>query len=127
MVNVVAAVIRRGDKMLICRRPQGKNLAGYWEFPGGKIEGGEDGPSALVRECREELGITVSVGRKICVLTHDYASFSVKIAFYECEVSSGEPAAVEHSDIRWVQPGELKDYEFCPADSELIKMLSEQE
>ena len=69
MVNVVAAVIRRGDKMLICRRPQGKNLAGYWEFPGGKIEGGEDGSSALVRECREELGITVSVGRKICVLT----------------------------------------------------------
>lgn len=125
MIEVVAAVIRRGGKILICQRPQGKNLAGFWEFPGGKVEEGESKRAALVRECREELGTVISVGREICSVVHDYGTYSVHIAFFECAVESGEPAAKEHSKIVWTEAGELKNFSFCPADCSLIKMLSE--
>ncbi len=126
MIEVVAAVIRRGNKILICQRPQGKNLAGYWEFPGGKVEAGESKQSAIGRECMEELGVSLLVGGEICAISHDYATYSVNITFFECTLMSGEPVAKEHSGIQWVKAGEIKNFSFCPADGALIKKLSEE-
>ena len=124
MTEVVAAVIRRGEEILICRRPQGKNLAGLWEFAGGKVEKGESLPEALVRECVEELGITVAVGREMCDVRHDYGAYGVHITFFECTLASGSPVASEHSEIRWVNPQALGMYVFCPADGEVVEKLS---
>lgn len=124
MIQVVAAVIRRGEKILICQRPQGKNLAGFWEFPGGKVEAGESLPDALVRECREELNIKLNVGREIRTVAHDYGSYAVNIHFFEC-TADGEAASAEHQAIEWVAPAQLKKYCFCPADSSLIEQLSD--
>ena len=124
MIKVVAAVIRRGQKILICRRPEGKNLAGYWEFASGKVEEGESKRQALVRECREELGVTLSVGAEIFRAVHDYPQYSVDISFFDCTIYEGQPVAKEHSRIEWVGADELKDYNFCPADGDLIEILS---
>ena len=124
MIKVVAAVIRRGQKILICRRPEGKNLAGYWEFAGGKVEEGESKRQALVRECREELGITLSVGAEIFHTLRDYPQYSMDISFFDCTICEGQPVAKEHSRIEWVGADELKDYKFCPADGDLIEILS---
>lgn len=123
MIEVVAAVIRRGGKILICQRPQGKNLAGFWEFPGGKVEEGESKPFALARECREELNVELQVGQEICSVPHDYGTYSVYITFFECVLASGEPTSAEHQAIEWVPPTQLKNYTFCPADSSLIDKL----
>ena len=125
MIQVVAAVIRHHGKILICQRPQGKNLAGCWEFPGGKVERGESKPAALMRECREELAVAVLVGAQTGSAVHDYGEYSVDITFYECRLDGQMPVAVEHSAIAWVQPSELKNYNFCPADSQFIKALSQ--
>ncbi len=126
MIQVVAAVIRHQGKILICQRPQGKNLAGCWEFPGGKVEAGESKPSALARECREELAASIIVGAPIGSAVHDYGGYSVDITFYECLLDGRMPVAAEHSAIAWVAPSELESYNFCPADRQFIKALSSQ-
>ena len=120
---MVAALIRGGERVLLCRRPEGKAQGGKWEFPGGKIEPGETGEAALRRECREELGVTLEVGSVLADVRQDYPERSVHLTLYEARIASGAPRRLEHSDIRWVEPEQLEEYDLCPADARLIQLL----
>lgn len=124
-VEVVAALIWRGEKFLACRRPENKARALLWEFVGGKVERGETGEEALVRECREELNITVSPQKIFAEVTHEYPDVTVHLTLYECTIAAGEPQKLEHSDLLWITPAEIPQYEFCPADKEILKKLSQ--
>jgi mutator protein MutT len=122
-VEVVAAIVHRNGKILITRRLDHVHLAGLWEFPGGKVEAGESWEGALLREIREELGMEIAVGPEIFTIEHDYPTRSVRLHFFSCTVIRGEPQALDVSDLRWVTPAQLADFEFPPADAELIKKL----
>ena len=115
-IEVVAALIRKDDRFLVCQRPPDKARALLWEFPGGKIEPGESGPEALVRECREELGADIRVLGAFMDVTHAYPDLTVHLTLYESRIASGEVHKLEHSDIRWITPEEIDEYDFCPAD-----------
>jgi len=122
-VEVVAAIVRSNGKILITRRLNHVHLAGLWEFPGGKVEPGESWEVALLREIREELGMEIAVGPEIFTIEHDYPTRSVRLHFFNCTVIRGDPQPLDVSDLRWVTPAELADFEFPPADAELIKRL----
>jgi 8-oxo-dGTP diphosphatase len=122
-VEVVAAIVRRNGKILITRRLDHAHLGGLWEFPGGKVEPGESLEEALLREIREELGMEIVVGPEIFTIEHDYPTKSVRLHFFDCGVIQGEPQALDVSDLRWVTPLQLADFEFPPADAELIRKL----
>ena len=122
-VEVVAAIVHRNGKILITRRLDHVHLAGLWEFPGGKVEAGESWEGALLREIREELGMEIAVGPEIFTIEHDYPTRSVRLHFFNCTVIQGEPQPLDVSDLRWVTPAQLADFEFPPADAELIKKL----
>lgn len=126
MTEVVAALIRDGGGILICQRPEHKARGLLWEFPGGKVEPGESPREALVRECMEELNIRLTVGELFARVTHQYPELLVRLSLYEARIAAGSPQAMEHRDIRWVSPGELKVYDFCPADRDIIAMLSKE-
>lgn len=123
IIEVVAAVIRKDGKILITQRLRDVHLAGLWEFPGGKVEGGESLEAALEREIREELGVRIVVGDEFYMVEHDYPGKSVRLHFFNCEIREGQPTAVGVADMRWVVPGELLNFEFPPADAELIEKL----
>lgn len=123
MVEVVAALIRDNDKILICQRPENKARALLWEFVGGKVEKGETKEQALVRECREELNVTLAVGDVFAEVTHEYPDITVHLTLFNATIASGVPEKIEHNDVRWVSVSELKNYEFCPADEEILKRL----
>jgi 8-oxo-dGTP diphosphatase len=120
---IVAAIIRRDDKILITKRPDNVHLAGLWEFPGGKVEAGESLEAALEREIREELGVDIAVVREFFSVEHDYADKSVHLHFFDCTILRGEPQLLDVADMRWVRTAELMDFEFPPADVELIRRL----
>jgi mutator protein MutT len=122
-VTVVAAIIRRSNKILITRRFDDVHLPGYWEFPGGKVEANESLEGALEREIREELGLTVRVHDEYFMIEHSYPSRTVKLHFFNCSVLDGEPKPLEVADMRWVDVTELAGFQFPPADEELIKRL----
>jgi 8-oxo-dGTP diphosphatase len=123
MVVVAAGVIRRDGRVLITRRMAGAHLAGYWEFPGGKVEAGEDPEAALVRELGEELGIEAEVGRIEDVAFHRDSERSVLLLFYGARIIKGEPRDIGVSQHVWVTTAQLDDYEFPPADERLIARL----
>lgn len=123
IVEVVAAVIRRDGKILITQRLDDVHLARLWEFPGGKVEPGESLEAALEREIREELGVGISVADEFYTVEHDYPGKSVRLHFFNCVIEDGEPLALGVADLRWVQPAELAQFEFPPADAELIDRL----
>jgi 8-oxo-dGTP diphosphatase len=123
IITVVAAIIRRANKILITRRFDDVHLPGYWEFPGGKVEMNESLESALEREIREELGVKVRVEDEYFTTEHTYPSRTVRLHFFNCSVVEGEPTPLEVADMRWVEPGELHQFQFPPADEELIKRL----
>jgi len=108
---------------MICRRPEGKARAGLWEFVGGKAEKGETLAEALVRECREEIGVTVAVGDVYMTVTHDYPDLSVHLTLFRAEIAEGEPEPLEHQSIAWITVAEIDDYDFCPADVAIIARL----
>ena len=122
-VDVVAAIIRRNGKILITRRLDHVHLGGLWEFPGGKVEAEESLEGALLREIREELGMEVAVGTEIFTIEHDYPTKSVRLHFFDCSVIQGEPQPLDVSELRWVTPPQLAEFEFPPADAELIQKL----
>jgi 8-oxo-dGTP diphosphatase len=122
-IVVTAAVIERGGAYLVTRRPGGVHLEGYWEFPGGKCEPGEDHETCLRREIEEELGVDVRVGRQIFEVAHEYPDRAVELHFFECELL-GEPVARLGQEMKWVGPGDLAALEFPAADAELIKLLA---
>ena len=125
MTEVVAALIWEGDRFMICQRPPHKARGLLWEFVGGKVEARETGEEALVRECREELDVTVSVGDVFMDVIHEYPDLRVHLTLFNARISEGEPKMLEHNDIRWITPDEIENYDFCPADEEILKKISE--
>jgi 8-oxo-dGTP diphosphatase len=123
-IDVVAAVIRREDgRLLITQRLADDTLGGYWEFPGGKVDPGEELRAALVRELREEIGVEAEIGAEIHHITHAYPDRDVRLYFYEVRIVSGEPRLIEVADLRWVTLDELMDYQFPEADRPLLEQL----
>lgn len=125
-VQVAAAVIRRDGRYLIGRRENEGNCANLWEFPGGKIEEGETPEQCAVRECREELGVEIVPGEFLWKTTHQYPDREITLIFLRAELADGEPAPAVHQGLAWAAPGELLQYEFCPADRELIERLARE-
>lgn len=124
MTDVVAAIIMREGKYLIARRPAHKARGLLWEFVGGKTEAGETREQALKRECREELGIDVRIRDVFARVTHRYPDLTVRLTLFHAEIEEGEPQPLEHAEIRWVAAEQLPDYDFCPADEEIIRKLA---
>lgn len=124
MIEVTAAIFyNKQDEILICQRPEDKNCAMLWEFPGGKQESGETLEECIARECMEELNIEIEVQLKFDEVTHKYADRTVHITFFECIFSGGALTKKEHNDIKWVNIAELHKYEFCPADKLIIEKI----
>ena len=123
MTEVVAALIGRGDTFLICQRPAQKARGSLWEFVGGKVEPGETLPEALIRECREELDVTVSVGNPFMEVTHTYPDVTVHLTLFHAKIVGGELRLLEHQAMHWVTTAELDQYNFCPADVEILERL----
>lgn len=126
MVEVVAALIKRGDKFLICQRPQNKARGLLWEFVGGKVEKGESKEQALVRECKEELNIILDVGDVFIEVTHKYPDIVVHLTLFNAVIAEGEPQLIEHNDMKWITTREIPNYEFCPADKVILQKLTEE-
>jgi mutator protein MutT len=122
VVEVVAAVIERGGRILIARRRVGSHLGGLWEFPGGKRQAGETPEAALVREIREELDAAVTVGELVEDVEWAYPEKVVRLRFFRCALED-EPRAAEGQEIAWVAPADLGRYEFPPADGGLVARL----
>lgn len=123
MTEVVAALIWRKDTFMICQRPANKKRALLWEFVGGKVEPGETREQALVRECREELAVTVAPKDVFYEVTHVYPDITVHLTLFNAEIVQGEPQMLEHNDIKWITPAQIDDYEFCPADKEILDKI----
>lgn len=126
MTEVVAALIWDGDRFLACQRPAHKARGLFWEFVGGKVEPGESREAALIRECREELGITVAVGEVFMEVTHEYPDLTLHLYLYHASIAEGIPQKLEHNDIRWITVEEIDGYPFCPADEEILIKLKEK-
>ncbi len=124
ITEVVAALIWEGQRFLICQRPAHKARGLLWEFVGGKVEPGESRESALIRECREELGVELSVGAVFTDVLHEYPDLTVHLTLFNATIVSGTPQMLEHNDIRWITPAQIPDFPFCPADVEILAKLS---
>lgn len=126
MTEVVAALIWDEGRFMICQRPATKSCALLWEFVGGKVEKGETKEAALIRECREELGIEITVGDVFTEVVHEYPDITVHLTLFNAEISDGTPQKLEHNDIRWITPEEIPQYNFCPADIEIVAKLGKR-
>ena len=125
VTEVVAALIWEGEKFMICQRPAHKARGLLWEFVGGKVEPGETKEQALVRECREELAVTLSVGEVFMDVTHEYPDLTVHLTLFNARVAEGVPQKLEHNDIQWITREEIPHYAFCPADVEILAKIRE--
>ena len=125
MTDVVAALIWDNNRFLACQRPPHKARGLLWEFVGGKVEAGETCEEALIRECREELGITVKPLDIFMEVTHEYPDLTVHLILYNAVISQGKIQLFEHVDARWVSPQEIPEYEFCPADKDILARIIE--
>ncbi len=126
MTEVVAALIWDGDRFMACQHPPHKARGLKWEFVGGKVEPGETHEQALIRECREELGITVQVGEVFMEVDHVYPDLTVHLTLFHASIADGIPQKLEHNDIRWITVDEIEQYEFCPADEEILERLKQR-
>ena len=111
---------------MICQRPAHKARGSLWEFVGGKVEPGESKEEALIRECREELGLTVDVGEIFMEVTHQYPDITVHLTLFSASIREGVPQKLEHQDIRWITAEEIGKFSFCPADTEILEKLKKQ-
>ena len=123
MTEVVAALIWKNNKFMICQRPAHKARGLLWEFVGGKVEPGETKEQALIRECREELDVLLSVDDIFMEVTHEYPDITVHLTLFNATLVEGEPQKLEHNDIKWITPSQIYNYEFCPADEEIIEKI----
>lgn len=123
ITQVVAALIWDGERFMICQRPAHKARGLLYEFVGGKVESGETLQQALIRECREELAVTVAVGDVFMEVLHEYPDITVQLILFNATIAEGIPQMLEHVDIRWILPVEIPNYDFCPADEEILKKL----
>ena len=126
ITEVVAALIWQNDTFMICQRPAHKARGLLWEFVGGKVEAGESPKQALVRECFEELAVRVSVEDVFMDVTHTYPDLCVHLTLFNAFIFEGEPQKLEHNDIRWITPAEIGQYEFCPADQEILAKICQE-
>ena len=122
---VAVALVDADGRVLLARRPEGKAMAGLWEFPGGKVRDGETPEAALIRELGEELGIDVSASclAPFTFASHAYDDFHLVMPLYVCRVWQGTVAAQEGQEIAWVRPNRLTDYDMPPADEPLVALL----
>ena len=125
MTEVVAALIWEGERFLACQRPAHKARGLLWEFVGGKVEPGETLEEALIRECIEELDVTVAVLDVFMDVVHTYPDLTVHLTLFNAAIAEGEPQKLEHNDIRWITPRQIPDYDFCPADVEILAKICE--
>lgn len=125
MIEVVAALIWDKDKFMICQRPAHKARGMLWEFVGGKVEPGETKEQALIRECQEELAITLSVEDVFMDVLHEYPDITVHLTLFNATIAKGTPQKLEHNDIKWISVKEIGQYDFCPADTEILLKLDE--
>ncbi len=127
LLVVAAALVDDEGRVLIAQRPEGKQLAGLWEFPGGKVEAGETPEIALIRELQEELGITV---KQACLApfvfaSHTYETFHLLMPLFLIRRWDGEPDSREHTALKWVRPNDMRDYPMPPADAPLVAYLQD--
>ena len=120
MTDVVAALIWENGRFLACQRPAHKARGLLWEFVGGKTDPGESHKDALIRECREELDITVAVEDVFMEVIHEYPDLTVRLILFNARIVDGSITLLEHNDARWLLPSEIPDYEFCPADKDIL-------
>lgn len=123
MIRVTAAVIERDGRILIAKRPAGDRLAGLWEFPGGKIEEGEDPRVCLARELHEEFGITAEIGEFLVSHVHRYPHVEIELLSYRARHVAGDFDLRDHDEVRWVLPEEMDEYSFAPADLPTVELL----
>ena len=123
MTEVVAALIWKQGKFLICQRPAHKTRGLLWEFVGGKVEPGETMEDALIRECREELDITVSVGSIFTRVVHEKPEIHIRLTLFNCTIGDGTPKLLEHNAMDWIFPWQIPDFDFCPADKDILELL----
>ena len=126
MIEVVAALIWEGDRFLICQRPEHKARGLLWEYVGGKVEPGETKQEALIRECREELGVTITVGDVFMDVVHEYPDITVHLTLFHASIVEGTIRLLEHNAIAWITPSEIPDYDFCPADQDINERIRNQ-
>ena len=126
MTEVVAALIWDGKRFMACQRPAHKARGLLWEFVGGKVEPQETKQEALIRECKEELAVTISVGDVFMDVIHEYPDLTVHLTLFHAKISEGIPQKLEHNDIRWITVQEIDEYEFCPADKDILVALKEK-
>ena len=126
MIEVVAALIWDGDRFLICQRPEHKARGLLWEYVGGKVEPGETKEEALIRECREELGVTITVGDVFMDVVHEYPDITVHLTLFHASIAEGTIRLLEHNAIAWITPAEIPDYDFCPADQDINERIKNQ-
>ena len=125
ITEVVAALIWQADRFLICQRPANKARGLLWEFVGGKVEPGESKEAALIRECQEELAVTLTVGEVFMEVVHEYPDITVRLTLFHAVIAQGVPRKLEHNDIRWITSAEIPQYDFCPADVEILDKIME--
>ena len=125
MTEVVAALIWDENRFLACQRPAHKARGLLWEFVGGKVEPGETKQQALIRECQEELAVTVAVEDVFMEVDHVYPDLTVHLTLFNASIAEGIPQKIEHNDLRWITVEEIDQYEFCPADEEILRRLKE--
>lgn len=126
MLEVVAALIEEGDRFLACQRPAHKARGLQWEFLGGKVETGETREAAIIRECREEIGVDIAVRGIVAEVTHEYDELCVHLTLLRAAIAKGEPQRLEHADIRWLTLDEAQAYPFCEADQELLHIMRKE-
>lgn len=125
-INVTAGLIFKNGRILIAKRPPGYHLSGLWEFPGGKQEPHETLEECLEREIKEELDIDTKAQKHFVTVNHEYEKKIVSLHVFECVHVGGIPRGLEGQDVKWVEPSELRQYEFPPPDQEVIKLLMSQ-
>ena len=123
MTEVVAALIWKNNKFMICQRPAHKARGLLWEFVGGKVELGETKEQALIRECKEELAVTLAVGEAFMDVVHEYPDLMVHLTLFNATIAEGVPQKLEHNDIQWIMPNEIPNFKFCPADEEILMRI----
>ncbi len=122
-IHVVLAFLERDGQVLLTRRPPGTPLGDCWEFPGGKVEAGETPRAALIRELREEIGVTVTVGAELAATRHAYPDRTVELHLYQCTVYAGSPTPLQVAEVRWVPRDELETYEMPAANEALVSVI----
>ena len=123
MIDVVAAVIKKNNKYFIAQRNRNKHFAFYWEFPGGKVDEGEDFETALKREILEELFININIIKKITTKKYKDEKINIILHYFLCEPIDIIKKLSEHEDMKWLKKNELSNFNFAPGDSEVIKFL----